>query len=80
MTVFRRPWRIPRQQLEAALRFEFELKFDGQSLDRSKAAISAFERFLQHSPRIRLLAAPQCAPNTMVLTKRSKVKQGLGVI
>jgi hypothetical protein len=48
--VCRRPRRVKASVLEAALRFEFELKIDDQPLGRSPRAIAAFRRYLC-SPR-----------------------------
>lgn len=45
--VCRRPRAIARRRLEAALRFEFELKIDGQPLARSSQAIRAFSKYLR---------------------------------
>lgn len=44
--VCRRPRILPWKKIEQALRFEFELKTDGQPMARSDAALTAFRRLL----------------------------------
>ena len=45
--VCRKARAVRRATLDAALRFEFDLKIDGQSLDRSEAAVRAFAAYLR---------------------------------